>query len=418
MKIIHTSDLHLGQVIYQHYDRVDEHDRVFARLEELCAEERPDALVVSGDVFDIQQPSASTWRYFTEHFVRLHRLFPEMCTVVTAGNHDSPSRLHSHRQVWREIGTMIAALPPSADVLELPEGWEDDFVIELPAGFIIAIPYMTGERTEVLQHLLDFVAERNGDGRPVVMTGHLAVAGSDVTGHDFDIGRLRATELNRLGTGYDYLALGHIHKPQTIGRPADCYTESVSYAAPVARYSGSVLHVSCDEAYPHSFSIVEIDRHGGEVKIRQRVIDELRHFTTLPGAGNELPADADAAIGMLKAYADNGGEGYVRFRLSRKMALPSDFTQRVYEVIRDREERIRYNPKIDWTGDDSSEAPAESRPRFEVAELQQMTDPMVFIEKTIDQYPGLSLQELREAFEEISEEVKRMDEQGTDNKKR
>ena len=59
MKILHTADLHLGQVIYQNYDRSDEHQHFFRQLEQWCKEEQPDALLVSGDVFDIQQPSAT-----------------------------------------------------------------------------------------------------------------------------------------------------------------------------------------------------------------------------------------------------------------------------------------------------------------------------------------------------------------------
>ena len=65
MKIIHTADLHLGQILYQNYDRVDEHEHFFKQLEQWCLEEQPDALVLSGDVFDIQQPSASTTKCTT-----------------------------------------------------------------------------------------------------------------------------------------------------------------------------------------------------------------------------------------------------------------------------------------------------------------------------------------------------------------
>ena len=88
MKIIHTADLHIGQIIYQNYDRSDEHQHFFRQLEEWCKAENPDALLISGDVFDIQQPSASTKRAFTEYFVQLHQSCPDMCIVITAGNHD------------------------------------------------------------------------------------------------------------------------------------------------------------------------------------------------------------------------------------------------------------------------------------------------------------------------------------------
>ena len=101
MKILHTADLHLGQVIYQNYDRTDEHDCFFVQLEQWCRDERPDALIVSGDVFDIQQPSATTWKAFTSHFVRLHRSSPGMHIVIVAGNHDSASRLQPHDAVWQ-----------------------------------------------------------------------------------------------------------------------------------------------------------------------------------------------------------------------------------------------------------------------------------------------------------------------------
>ena len=66
MRIIHTADLHLGQIMYQDYSRDDEHDHFFAQLESWCLDYRPDALVVSGDIFDIQQPGATVKRRFNE----------------------------------------------------------------------------------------------------------------------------------------------------------------------------------------------------------------------------------------------------------------------------------------------------------------------------------------------------------------
>ena len=92
MKILHTADLHLGQVIYQNYDRSDEHRHFFRQLEQWCKEEQPDALLVSGDVFDIQQPLA---------------------TVKKA------------------------------------------FIVKLVSVYIVALPYMTGERRDIIQSILD-----------------------------------------------------------------------------------------------------------------------------------------------------------------------------------------------------------------------------------------------------------------------
>ena len=237
--------------------------------------------------------------------------------------------------------------------------------------------------------------------------GHLAVTGLDLTG--MEIGKLATINVDHLGTGYDYAALGHIHKPQTIGHQDDGMKEEVTYPAPVVRYSGSALHVSADETYPHSVSIVDIDHHGGTVKIKQLRIEELRHFYILP-LDDSSYQDAESAIEYIKAFAKDKRSGYFRLCVNYDAALPSNFNQMVYDAIQSYHDEIRYNPKIIWTGQPEQKSD-EKRPTFEVEELQQMTDPMLFIEKTIDQYPGFKLEELRKDFEEVKVEMELLKEQ-------
>ena len=107
MRILHTADLHLGQVIYQNYERRDEHRHFFNQLARWCRTYQPDALLVSGDVFDIQQPSATSKEAFANQFMELHRQCPSMAMVITAGNHDSASRLQTEREVWQLANTHI-----------------------------------------------------------------------------------------------------------------------------------------------------------------------------------------------------------------------------------------------------------------------------------------------------------------------
>ena len=85
----------------------------------------------------------------------------------------------------------------------------------------------------------------------------------------------------------------------------------------------------------------------------------------------------------------------------------------VYAAIEPRGDEVRYNPKILWRGATQEVATGDARPRFEVAELQQMTDPLLFIERTIEQYPDLDISDVREAFGEIAAELARMDESET-----
>lgn len=408
MKIIHTADLHLGQILYQSYERSDEHKHFFEQLEQWCLQHHPDALLVSGDVFDIQQPSAAIRKAFTESFVKLHQLCPDMHIVITAGNHDSASRIQADNAVWALANTHLIGVSPSMDWLDGPDGWQDSYIIPLEQGFIVALPYMTGDRQQLIQSILDRVAKQNTQGLPVVLMAHLAVTGSDATGHDFEIGKIKTIEVNALGNGYDYLALGHIHKPQTLGHPEDNFTETVTYPSPVARYSGSVLHVSCDETFPHSVSLVEIDKLGGQVRIQQLPIDQLRHFHVLPD-GSSFQSDIDA-LQAIRNLADQGEECYFRLRIDTKVFLPVNFNQQIYDILAQSDNRLRYNPKHLWTG--KADMTNKNEPlTFEVAELQQMTDPMDFIEKTKEQYPDLDLEEISKAFEEVKEEIRRKEEE-------
>ena len=196
MKFIHTADLHFGQVLYQSYTRSDEHDCFFSQLKAWCAEYRPDALLFCGDIFDIQQPGANVKEAFTHKFVDLHDCCPEMKIIITAGNHDSASRLQAESEVWRKIGVYIVGVPPASDAIHQENGWQDRFIITLESGYIAALPYMQGKRREVYQAVLDRINELNTESKPVVMMAHLAVSGADITGHGFEIGSVMTQELS------------------------------------------------------------------------------------------------------------------------------------------------------------------------------------------------------------------------------
>lgn len=417
MKILHTADLHLGQIIYQNYDRRDEHRHFFNQLERWCQEERPDALLVSGDVFDIQQPSSTVKKIFTDYFVGLHQQCPQMHIVIIAGNHDSASRIQADSSVWELANVHMLGIPPAYDSLDREDGWQSQYIIKLPSGYIVALPFMSGDRRGVIQSILDRVAADNKEGLPVVMMAHQAVTGLDPAGHSFDIGTLRTLDPSSMGVGYDYLALGHIHKPQTLGsEPGDDFQATVTCQSPVVRYSGSALHVSCDETYPHTVSVVELSRHQGEVVIRQLRIDEYRHFYVLPTDGSSYTTANDALAGM-EEFISQGERGYIRFRLDVNADIPSNFSQMVYEALAPYNDEWRYNPRMVWTGESEANDEEQEELVFEVADLQQMTDPMSFIERTSSQYPGLDLDDVRAAFEEVKAEVQKIEEEEEEKEK-
>ena len=106
MKIIHTSDWHLGQSFYG-MERTEEHLAFLSQLCDTVKVERPDALIISGDIYDSVAPSLTAQRLYNKMMLELHGTLPEMKIVVTAGNHDSSSRLELHSDLWDAFDVKI-----------------------------------------------------------------------------------------------------------------------------------------------------------------------------------------------------------------------------------------------------------------------------------------------------------------------
>ena len=138
MKIIHTSDWHLGDRL-SNYDRTDEEDHFFGQLAAVVEREQPDALVVSGDVFDMGVPGNDVAKRFTDRLLDVLEKCPTMETVVIAGNHDSYSRLVVDESLWSRFRVHVFGRPAE------DEGGKAVFarnVVEIPGkGLIAAVPF-------------------------------------------------------------------------------------------------------------------------------------------------------------------------------------------------------------------------------------------------------------------------------------
>ena len=316
MKFIHTADWHLGQDFY-HYDRKEEHLHFFEQMAELVSREQPDALLVSGDIYHTSTPSNASVRLYTEQMVRLHQCCPEMHIIVTAGNHDSCARLESTGELWKMANLdVVGGIVYDADKNQYDPAHN---IIELPGkGYVIAIPYINERHHAVFAQLQEAVADRNTEGLPVVVMGHLAVSGCDVAGHDPRlIGGLENLPVSALGHDYDYLAMGHIHRPQTLPETQG-----------KVRYSGSVLHVSFDESYPHSVSVVELERHGALPQVREVELHQRMHTYTLP----KEPLPFEEALEELKCFQPKE-PGYVRLHVKVRDYAPTNAEKRIQEAL-------------------------------------------------------------------------------------
>lgn len=305
MKILHTSDWHLGHVLYG-YDRTEEQQAMLNQIEGIIRNEKPDAMVLSGDVYHTSQPSAAVQTMFTDAIMAMHRACPTMTIVITAGNHDSGSKHEIFQTPWRELKVFAIG---NIDKENL-----DSHIIEVPRkGWIVAVPY-TYERNipdGFFQQLLDKVAERNTDNLPVVMMAHTTIEGCNFTGHDNaderTVGGIDSMPHDALGAGYDYLALGHIHHAQFIHN-----TEHRM------RYSGTPIAVSFDETYEHSVSMVEIGKHGDIPQVEAITIDNPHPLVNLPSQGN---ASWDKVKKLLKDFPSDN-PAYIRLNVEVETYLP------------------------------------------------------------------------------------------------
>ena len=305
MKILHTSDWHLGHSLYNH-DRKEEQEDMLRQMVEIVKEHKPDLFLLAGDVYHTSQPSAAVLKQFVDALTLILNANPEMTIVATAGNHDSGTRHEIYSTPWKAQNVYTKGNLSRVNIT--------DHIISIPGkGYVLAIPY-TYERNipdGFFQQLLDTVAEMNSENLPVIMTAHTTVNGCDFAGHDYTsestIGGIDAIDIKQMGEGYDYLALGHIHHAQFV------HTGKHN-----VRYSGTPIAVSFDENYPHTVSLVEIGSHGERPNVKEIDIHNIHPLVTLPTEGFTSWDDAKK---LFANFPDNI-PAYIRLNVEVEDMLP------------------------------------------------------------------------------------------------
>ena len=328
-KFIHTSDWHLGQNFYG-YDRSEEQADFLKQLTSIVRKHKPDALLVSGDIFHTAAPSNATVSLYVESMLEIHHACPSMDIIIIAGNHDSASRLDSDSQLWKMAGvTVLGGIARNEEGLadlqrHVIKVGDKGIVAAVPFAYPSGFPRVTSETQSAgqlqqayFQALLDRANQDNHDHLPIVLMAHLAVSGSDITGHD-NIIMMESIGVQTLGEGYDYAALGHIHRPQNVTSQA--------------RYCGTPLAVSFDEQCEHSVSIVEIDHHGSMPCIETKRIKNIKPLHTVP-PGEPIPFDD--ALQLLQKL-DSDEPAYIRLNVSVERFLPHGAQERTALALADK----------------------------------------------------------------------------------
>ena len=323
MKILHTSDWHLGHTLYN-YDRTEEQMAMLLQMVNIVREQKPDVFLLCGDVYHTPQPSAAVQTMFTNALVEIHDANPDMTIIITAGNHDSGTKHDIFRTPWKTLKVYTVG---SVDANR-----KEDLVIEIPGkGYVIAVPYANERNMPkgLFQELLDIANEKNVDNLPVVMMAHTTIRGCDFSGHEngteYAVGGIDSYDLDEMGTGYDYLALGHIHHGQFI--------HSGKHNV---RYCGTPIPVSFDENYKHSVSIVEITEHGEKPTVVEIDIAPHRPLVTLPTEGVATWEDAKE---LLENYP-NDIEAYIRLNVEVDDFLPVEAHAEALMICEDKKCRF------------------------------------------------------------------------------
>lgn len=292
--LLHTSDWHLGHQLYSRR-RTEEFSSFLSWLTELIAKHNVDAVVIAGDVFHTTMPDTQAQEFYYTFLLQAARAGAKNI-IVTAGNHDSPTFLAAPRHLLASINVHVVGAPSS-------EKRDDIFTIKNSAGedcaIICAVPFLrekdarefcAGE--DNLEKELKLVEGIRSHYRAIVEQAELIRAGRDIpiiaTGHLFACGASPSREVRQLyigGSGavpsdifpdnLDYVALGHIHRPQKIG------------ASEFRRYSGSPIPIHFDEANQTKNAIL-VHFAGRTPKLEIFDIPVFKRLLTLNGSQASL----------------------------------------------------------------------------------------------------------------------------------
>jgi len=297
MKILHTSDWHLGNLFYGN-DRLPEHKHFLSWLFNQIKEQKPDALLISGDVFDNSNPSPASQSLYYEFLANATKECPMMSIIIIAGNHDSASRLEAPRPLLSRYKVEIRGSVKRKWVKNEDGGqWEndyDDLMIPLSNNegekiVVLAVPYLRSDVVRnvdysdgvnsFLRSLIEKAREKYPKQR-LVMMAHMYLKGAEIAASDasekITIGGQEEVNIDGLTDHPDYIACGHIHKRQSIG------------SANWAHYSGSVLPMSFAEVnYVHGANMVSFSGENSPIIQFLEYIPQHR-LRTLPEGNEEL----------------------------------------------------------------------------------------------------------------------------------
>lgn len=303
MKLIHLSDLHIGKRVNE-FSMLEDQEYILTKILNIIDEEKPDAILIAGDVYDKSVPSGEAVQLFDDFLVKLAKRKLEV--LVISGNHDSPERLAFGGRLMEtsgihmspvysgevkplhlkdEYGKVNFYMLPFIKPVHVRRFFEEENIESYTDAVRVAVDNMNindAERNVIITHQFVTGAERSE-------SEEVSVGGSDNVNAD-------------VFEKFDYVALGHIHGPQNIG------SEKI-------RYCGTPLKYSFSEAkHKKSVTVVNLGKKG-ETKVTTVPLVPKRNMREIKGSYDEI---------MLKRnYENTNTEDYVHVILTDEDDIPN-----------------------------------------------------------------------------------------------
>ena len=276
MKIFHISDLHLGKRLNE-FSLLEDQRHILREILLLAESRRPDLLILAGDLYDKSIPAVEAVSMLDDFLSAFVRLGIPVCAI--SGNHDSPDRIDFGSRIFARSGVYLSCVYQGRLV-------QADFQDAYGQAHVFLLPFVRPADVR------PFFPDRKIDGYPAAMEAALSSPLPDpaernlLVTHQFVLGASRcdSEEVNIGGTdgvpadlfrAYDYVALGHLHAPQAVGRAE-------------LRYSGSPLKYSFSEA-SQTKSVTEVVlEEKGSVRISELPLRPLRDLKRIRGRFEEL----------------------------------------------------------------------------------------------------------------------------------
>ena len=293
MKFFHLSDLHIGKQLHR-YNLKEDQQVILKEVITYAKELRPDAIVIAGDIYDKSVPSAEAVNVFDEFLTDLSEITPEIPILIISGNHDSPDRLKYASEILKRHHIYLAGNVPERpeehiEKVTLHDAYgEVDFYLlpfMKPAYvkniFLDGTPetYSDAVKEIIKREKIDYKDKRNVLVSHQFYVGEKAESPETCDSEVFSVGGIDNVDIGSVKE-FDYVALGHLHGAQCIGKPE-------------IRYCGTLLKYSVSESTQNkSLTVVTLKAKGEKPEIENYPLHPLRDVRKKKGTLDEIIKEA------------------------------------------------------------------------------------------------------------------------------